>query len=105
MRVPTLYISTWGALRVTVVHQRCPPDRSGYCQSAETPHMAGRALTAVALLIVAALIVGAVYAVSIDRAVNGNLQHNSDQLPAETPTAKGRRPAPQSAQVLLSTTC
>jgi polyisoprenyl-teichoic acid--peptidoglycan teichoic acid transferase len=51
-------------------------------------------LTAAALLIVGALIVGTVYAVSIDRAVNGNLQHNSDQLPAETPTATGERARP-----------
>ena len=49
-------------------------------------------LSVVALLIVAALAAGVIYAVSIDRAVNGNLQHNSDQLPAETPTAKGESP-------------
>jgi polyisoprenyl-teichoic acid--peptidoglycan teichoic acid transferase len=54
-------------------------------------------LTAVALLIVGALIAGAVYAVSIDRAVNGNLRHNSDQLPAETPTAKGEKARPAKA--------
>ena len=63
------------------------------------------ALSVVALLIVAALAAGVIYAVSIDRAVNGNLQHNSDQLPPETPTAKERRPARQRPQGLLSTTC
>jgi polyisoprenyl-teichoic acid--peptidoglycan teichoic acid transferase len=41
-------------------------------------------LTAVALLIVGALIAGAFYALSIDRAVNDNLQHIGDQLPADT---------------------
>jgi polyisoprenyl-teichoic acid--peptidoglycan teichoic acid transferase len=54
-------------------------------------------LTAVALLIVGGLIAGAVYAVSIDRAVNGNLQHDSDQLPPETPTAKGEEARPAKA--------
>lgn len=51
-------------------------------------------LTAVALLLVGALIAGALYALSIDRAVNDNLRHNSDQLPAETPTAKGEKSRP-----------
>ena len=51
-------------------------------------------LTLAALLIVGALIAGAVYAVSIDRAVNGNLRHNSEQLPVETPTAKGEKARP-----------
>ena len=62
-------------------------------------------LSVVALLIVGALAAGVIYAVSIDRAVNGNLQHNSNQLPPETPTAKERRPARQRPQGLLSTTC
>jgi hypothetical protein len=61
-------------------------------------------LTAVALLIVGALIIGAVYAVSINRAVNGNLRHNSDQLPAETPTAKGEKARKAKASGLLSIT-
>jgi LCP family protein required for cell wall assembly len=51
-------------------------------------------LTAVALLVVGLLIAGVLYAVSIDRAVNGNLRHNSDQLPAEAPTAKGEKARP-----------
>ena len=51
-------------------------------------------LSASALLTVGALTAGALYVVSIDRAVNGNLQYNSDQLPAETPTAKGEKPRP-----------
>ena len=55
------------------------------------------ALSVVALLIVAALAAGVIYAVSIDRAVNGNLQHNSDQLPPETPTAKGEKARPAKA--------
>jgi hypothetical protein len=44
-------------------------------------------LAAGALLIVGALLAGVLYAVSIDRAVNGNLGHISGQLPDETPTA------------------
>jgi hypothetical protein len=59
-------------------------------------------LTAVAVLIVGALIAGAVYAVSIDRAVNGNLRHNRDQLPAETPTAKGVKARPTKASGTIS---
>jgi polyisoprenyl-teichoic acid--peptidoglycan teichoic acid transferase len=51
-------------------------------------------LTAGALLTVGALTAGALYAVSIDRAVNGNLRYNSDQLPPEVPTAKGEKPRP-----------
>jgi LCP family protein required for cell wall assembly len=51
-------------------------------------------LTAVALLLVGALIAGAFYAFSIDRAVNENLQHSTDRLPAETPTAKGEKARP-----------
>lgn len=55
------------------------------------------ALSVVALLIVAAVAAGVIYAVSIDRAVNGNLQHNSGQLPPETPTAKGEKARPAKA--------
>jgi polyisoprenyl-teichoic acid--peptidoglycan teichoic acid transferase len=51
-------------------------------------------LTAVALLLVGALIAGALYAFSIDRAVNDNLQHSTEQLPAETPIAKGEKARP-----------
>jgi LCP family protein required for cell wall assembly len=59
-------------------------------------------LTAVALLLVGGLIAGAVYALSIDRAVNDNLRHSPDQLPAETPTAKGEkaRPAKDSSEAI-----
>ena len=32
--------------------------------------------------------------ISIDRAVNKNLQHSSDQLPAETPTTNGEKARP-----------
>ena len=59
-------------------------------------------LTGVALLLVLALIAGALYAFSIDRAVNDNLRHSTDQLPAETPTAKGEeaRPAKGSGKAI-----
>ena len=40
------------------------------------------ALAVIASLLVAALTTGALYAVSIDRAINDNLRHKSDQLPA-----------------------
>jgi polyisoprenyl-teichoic acid--peptidoglycan teichoic acid transferase len=40
------------------------------------------ALAVVASLVVAALTTSALYAVSIDRAINDNLRHRSDQLPA-----------------------
>jgi LCP family protein required for cell wall assembly len=51
-------------------------------------------IAAAALVTVGGLTAGALYAVSIDRAVNSNLQYNSDQLPAETPIAKGEKPRP-----------
>jgi polyisoprenyl-teichoic acid--peptidoglycan teichoic acid transferase len=51
-------------------------------------------LSAVALLIVGALIAGVLYAVSIDRAANDNLRRHSGLLPAETPTEpEDARPA------------
>jgi polyisoprenyl-teichoic acid--peptidoglycan teichoic acid transferase len=51
-------------------------------------------LSAVALLIVGALIAGVLYAVSIDRAANENLRRHSGLLPAETPTElEDARPA------------
>ena len=92
--MPTLYVSTWGpfvSLSFTNDAHPADPDTAG--QRKRRTWLAA-VLTAVALLIVGALIVGAVYAVSIDRAVNGNLQHNSDQLPAETPTAIGEKARP-----------
>jgi LCP family protein required for cell wall assembly len=55
-------------------------------------------VSAVALLLVGALSVGALYALSIDRAVNNNLRHSSDQMPAEAPTAKGEKPRPAKAK-------
>jgi polyisoprenyl-teichoic acid--peptidoglycan teichoic acid transferase len=51
-------------------------------------------LSAVALLIVGALIAGVLYAVSIDRAVHDNLGRHSGLLPAETP--EEARPAKDS---------
>ena len=52
----------------------------------------GLALTSV--LVVGALAAAALYAASIDRAVQGNLRHSGGQLPAEMPTAKGEKPRP-----------
>jgi LCP family protein required for cell wall assembly len=54
-------------------------------------------LASAALLIVGALVTGVLYAVSLDRAVNDNLQHNSNQLPAETPAAKEEKARPKSS--------
>jgi polyisoprenyl-teichoic acid--peptidoglycan teichoic acid transferase len=54
------------------------------------------ALAVVALLNVAALTTGALYAVSIDRAINDNLRHKSNQLPA----AEKARPAKSSAKAI-----
>jgi LCP family protein required for cell wall assembly len=51
-------------------------------------------LAAGALLMVGALFAGVLYAVSINRAVNGTLRHTSGQLPPETPTAKGEEARP-----------
>jgi LCP family protein required for cell wall assembly len=47
-----------------------------------------------ALVVVGALVAAALYIVSIDRAVNQNLQRGTEQLPAETPTAEGEEPRP-----------
>ena len=54
------------------------------------------ALAVVTLLNVAALTTGALYAVSIDRAINDNLRHKSDQLPAE----EKARPTKSSAKAI-----
>jgi polyisoprenyl-teichoic acid--peptidoglycan teichoic acid transferase len=54
------------------------------------------ALAVVASLLVAALTTGALYAVSIDRAINDNLRHKSDQLPA----AETARPAKGSGKAI-----
>jgi polyisoprenyl-teichoic acid--peptidoglycan teichoic acid transferase len=51
-------------------------------------------LAAIALVLVGALFAGVLYAVSIDRAVNESLRHSGNQLPAETPTAKGEKSRP-----------
>jgi LCP family protein required for cell wall assembly len=47
-----------------------------------------------ALVVVGSLAAAALYIVSIDRAVNQNLQRGTQQLPAETPTAAGEEPRP-----------
>ena len=52
-------------------------------------------LAVIALVGVGSLIAGVLYVVAIDRAVNQNLQHASDQLPAETPSANGETPRPK----------
>jgi LCP family protein required for cell wall assembly len=49
-------------------------------------------LAAGALVVVGALIAGALYVLSIDRALHDNLQRSSGQLPAETPTDGEPRP-------------
>src|SRR5829696_436978 len=51
-------------------------------------------LAVAALVVVGALVAAGLYIVSIDRAVNQNLQRGSQQLPAETPTVEGEEPRP-----------
>jgi polyisoprenyl-teichoic acid--peptidoglycan teichoic acid transferase len=85
------------SLSFTNNSQPADPDTAAPAAQRKSRTWLAAVLTAVALLIVGALIAGAVYAVSIDRAVNGNLQHNGDQLPAETPTAKGEKARPTKA--------
>src|SRR5215213_5053950 len=51
-------------------------------------------LAVAALVVVGALFAAALYVVSIDRAVNQNLQRGTQQLPAETPTAEGEEARP-----------
>ena len=85
------------SLSFTNNSQPADPDTAAPAAQRKSRTWLAAVLTAVAVLIVGALIVGAVYAVSIDRAVNGNLQHNGDQLPAETPTAKGEKARPTKA--------
>jgi len=52
------------------------------------------AFAAIALVVIGALVAVALYAVSINRAVNDNLQRSNDQLPAERPTTDGEKPRP-----------
>lgn len=51
-------------------------------------------LASAALVVVGSVVAGALYIVSIDRAVNQNLQRGTEQLPAETPTAEGEEARP-----------
>src|SRR5215210_4690966 len=51
-------------------------------------------LAIAALVVVGSLVAAALYVVSIDRAVNQNLQRGTEQLPEETPTAEGEEPRP-----------
>jgi len=88
LRVPTLYVSTWGSfVSLSLINdaQSAEPDTGVPATQRKRRTWLAAVLTAVALLIVGALIAGAFYALSIDRAVNDNLQHISDQLPADTP--------------------
>jgi LCP family protein required for cell wall assembly len=50
------------------------------------------------LVVVGSLVAAALYVVSIDRAVNQNLQRGTQQLPAETPTAEGEEARPPKAE-------
>lgn len=92
-----LYESTWGLfVSLSFMNDDRPPDPSTPRPAANRKRRTWMAavITAAALLAVGGLTAGALYAVSIDRAVNGNLRYNSDQLPPETPTAKGEKPRP-----------
>ena len=77
--------------------QSADPDTGGPATQRKRRTWLAAVLTAVALLLVGGLIAGAVYAFSIDRAVNDNLRHSSGQLPGETPTAKGEKARPAKA--------
>src|ERR671910_1307606 len=55
-------------------------------------------LASAALVVVGSLVAGALYVVSIDRAVNQNLQRGTQQLPAETPSAEGEKARPPKAE-------
>jgi polyisoprenyl-teichoic acid--peptidoglycan teichoic acid transferase len=101
LRGADLYVSTWGpfvSLSFTNDDHPADPDTAAPAAQRKRRTWLAAILTAVALLIVAALAAGVIYAVSIDRAVNGNLQHNSGQLPPETPTAKGEKARPAKGQ-------
>ena len=67
-----------------------PPNES---RSSRRPMLVAL-LAVIALVGVGSLVAGVLYVVAIDRAVNQNLQHASDQLPAETPSA-GETPRPK----------
>jgi len=51
-------------------------------------------IASAALVVVGSLVAGALYVVSVDRAVNQNLQRGTEHLPAETPTAEGEEARP-----------
>jgi LCP family protein required for cell wall assembly len=74
--------------------QSADPDTGGPTSRRKRRTWLAAVITAVALLLVGALIAGFVYAFSIDRAVNDNLQHSTDQLPPDTPIAKGEKARP-----------
>jgi polyisoprenyl-teichoic acid--peptidoglycan teichoic acid transferase len=95
--VQDLYVLTWGlfvSLSFLDDAQSADPDTGGPTSQRKRRTWLAAVLTAVALLVVGALIAGAIYAFSIDRAVTENLQHSADQLPAEIPTAKGEKARP-----------
>jgi LCP family protein required for cell wall assembly len=96
-RVQDVYVSTWGLLvSLSFMNdaQSGDPDTGVPTTQRKRRTWLAAVLTAVALLLVGGLIAGAVYVFSIDRAVNDNLQHNTDQLPPDTPTAEGEKARP-----------
>jgi polyisoprenyl-teichoic acid--peptidoglycan teichoic acid transferase len=95
--VQDLYVSTWGLLvPLSLINdaESGDPDTHGPATQRKRRTWLAAVLTAVALLLVGGLIAGAVYAFSIDRAVNDNLRHSADELPPDTPTAKGEKARP-----------
>jgi polyisoprenyl-teichoic acid--peptidoglycan teichoic acid transferase len=71
------------SLSFTNNNQSADPDTAAPAVQRKHRTWLAAVLTAVAFVMVAALIAGVFYAVSIDRVVNDNLRHSSDQLPAE----------------------
>jgi hypothetical protein len=69
------------------------PSRRAGTPNRRTPWLA-LIIAMVALVVIGSLVPAVLYVVSIDRAVNKNLQHSSDQLPAETPTTNGEKVRP-----------
>ena len=93
LQVPNLYVSTSGAfVSLSFINdaQSADPETAAPHTQRKNRTWLAAVLSVVALLIVGALIAGVVYALSIDRAVNDNLQHRSDQLPADTPDRPAR---------------
>jgi polyisoprenyl-teichoic acid--peptidoglycan teichoic acid transferase len=95
--VQDLCVSTWGLLvSLSFINdaQSGDPETGGPTTQRKRRTWLAAVLTVAALLLVGALIAGAVYAFSLDRAVNDNLQHSADQLPPDTPNGKGEKARP-----------